>query len=333
MSNKRSPLSSLSDDSSTKQQIAVVVPCYREKDQILDVLNKIDSAISHIIVIDDGCPDNTGEFIRNNYNDARLHIITHENNKGVGGATITGYKKAIELGTDIIVKVDGDGQMDPRMIQTLIRPIKAGEADYTKGNRFFRRTGLSKMPPLRLFGNLVLSFASKMSSGYWKVFDPTNGFTAIHRKVARELPLDKFSRGYFFESDMLFHLNISRAVVADVPIPAIYGNEKSSLKVSRILLPFFTKHLTNLFRRIVYNYFVRDFSIASIELIIGLIFIAFGAIFGSLEWYKSSTSGTPATAGTVIIAALPLMVGSQLLISFLNFDVHNQPDQPLHHNL
>jgi len=333
MSNNRSPFSPISVDASAKKQIAVVVPCYREKDQILGVLKKINSAIAHIIVVDDGCPDNTGEFVRSNYNDTRLHIITHDKNKGVGGATVTGYKKAIELETDIIVKVDGDGQMDPRMIPTLIRPIEAGEADYTKGNRFYRRTGLSKMPPLRLFGNLALSFASKMSSGYWKVFDPTNGFTAIHSKVAKELPLDNFSRDYFFESDMLFHLNISRAVVADVPIPAIYGNERSSLRISKILLPFFTKHIKNLVRRIVYNYFVRDFSIASIELIIGLIFIGFGAVFGSLEWFKSSTSGTPATAGTVIIAALPLMVGSQLLISFLNFDVHNQPDQPLHHNL
>ena len=189
------------------------------------------------------------------------------------------------------------------------------------------------MPGVRLFGNLVLSFASKMSSGYWKIFDPTNGFTAIHRKVAQELALDKISNDYFFESDMLFQLNIARAVVADVPIQAIYGEENSSLKISRILFPFVGKHLANFFRRIAYSYFLRDFSIASIELIIGLIFVTFGAIFGGLEWYKSTVTGTTATAGTVIIAALPLLVGSQLLISFLNFDVNNQPNQPLHPNL
>ena len=318
---------------SVLQEITVVVPCYREKAQILDVLSKFDSTITHIIVIDDACPERTGEFVLKNSKDRRVQVITHAKNQGVGGATITGYIKAIELGADIIVKVDGDGQMDPAMIQTLIRPIQRGEADYAKGNRFYRLTGLSKMPSLRLFGNLILSFASKMSSGYWKIFDPTNGFTAIHRKIAQELPLHKLHKGYFFESDMLFHLNMSRAAVVDVPIQAIYGNETSSLKVSRILLLFSVLHLKNFFRRIIYNYFLHDFSIASIELVIGLIFIAFGSIFGGIEWYKSSISGVTATAGTVIIAALPLMVGSQLLISFLNFDVNNQPDQPLHRNL
>jgi dolichol-phosphate mannosyltransferase len=315
------------------RRIAVVIPCYREKHQILEVLSKFDGAIDHIIVVDDACPDKTGDFVRENFTDPRLHVIVHKSNQGVGGATLTGYAKAIELEADIIVKVDGDGQMDPAMIQTLVRPIQRGEADYSKGNRFYRLNGLSKMPALRLFGNLALSFASKMSSGYWKIFDPTNGFTAIHRKVAQELPLEKISKDYFFESDMLFQLNISGAVVADVPIQAIYGAETSSLKISRILMPFFAKHLYNFVRRIAYNYFLQDFSIASIELIIGIVFITFSTVFGGIEWYKSSISGVTATAGTVIIAALPLMVGSQLLISFLNFDVHNQPDRPLHPNL
>ena len=321
------------DTATVALSIAAVVPCYHEKHQIMTVLNKFDALINHIIVIDDACPEKTGEFVRENANDPRIQVVIHEKNLGVGGATISGYQKAFELGADIIVKVDGDGQMDPAMIHTLVQPILRGEADYTKGNRFYRLNGLAKMPGVRLFGNLVLSFASKMSSGYWKIFDPTNGFTAIHRKVAQELALDKISNDYFFESDMLFQLNIARAVVTDVPIQAIYGKETSSLKISRILFLFVGKHLANFFRRIAYSYFLRDFSIASIELIIGLIFVTFGAIFGGLEWYKSTVTGTTATAGTVIIAALPLLVGSQLLISFLNFDVNNQPNQPLHPNL
>ncbi len=321
------------DTATAALSIAAVVPCYHEKHQIMTVLNKFDALINHIIVIDDACPEKTGEFVRENANDPRIRVVIHEKNLGVGGATISGYQKAFELGADIIVKVDGDGQMDPAMIHTLVQPILRGEADYAKGNRFYRLNGLAKMPGARLFGNLALSFASKMSSGYWKIFDPTNGFTAIHQKVAQELALDKISNDYFFESDMLFQLNIARAVVADVPIQAIYGEENSSLKISRILFPFVGKHLANFFRRIAYSYFLRDFSIASIELIIGLIFVTFGVIFGCLEWYNSTVTGTTATAGTVIIAALPLLVGSQLLISFLNFDVNNQPNQPLHPNL
>ena len=185
------------DTATAALSIAAVVPCYREKHQIMTVLSKFDVLINHIIVIDDACPEKTGEFVRENANDPRIQVVIHEKNLGVGGATISGYQKAFELGADIIVKVDGDGQMDPAMIHTLVQPILRGEADYAKGNRFYRLNGLAKMPGVRLFGNLVLSFASKMSSGYWKIFDPTNGFTAIHQKVAQELALDKISNNYF----------------------------------------------------------------------------------------------------------------------------------------
>ena len=333
MSNDQQPTLTKTKLDPAPHKITAVIPCYCERNQILGVINKFDSVVTHIIIIDDACPEKTGEFVLKHNNDERVQVITHEKNQGVGGATITGYRKAIELGSDIIVKVDGDGQMDPTMIQTLIGPIQRGEADYAKANRFYRLKGLAKMPLLRLVGNLLLSFVSKMSSGYWKIFDPTNGFTAIHGKVAQELPLDQLHKGYFFESDMLFQLNMSRAVVVDVPIPAIYGNEKSSLNVSKILLPFSGLHLKNFFKRILYSYFLHDFSIASIELITGLIFVTFGSIFGGIEWYESSISGVTASSGTVIIAALPLMVGSQLLISFLNFDVNNQPNQLLYRNL
>jgi len=311
-------------------KVAAVIPCYRERTNILGVLEKFPGAVDYLIVVDDACPDHTGDFVRENCSDDRITIIRHDQNTGVGGATLSGYQKALELGADVIVKVDGDGQMDPKMIPSLIQPILRQQADYAKGNRFFRLTGLSQMPKLRLIGNLALSFASKMSSGYWKIFDPTNGFTAIHAKVARELPLDKIDPSYFFESDMLFHLNITRAVVADVPIQAIYGDESSSLKISRILLPFMGKHVGNLFRRIFYSYFLRDFSIASIELVAGILLLAFGGIVGFAGWYESVSTGIPAATGLIILAALPFLIGAQLIISFLNFDVQNQPETPLH---
>ena len=310
--------------------VAAVIPCYREKASILEVLKRFPDSVNYIIVVDDACPDDTGSFVRERCSDDRVIVIRHEKNAGVGGATLTGYQKAIELGADIIVKVDGDGQMDPNMIGLLIRPILGHQADYAKGNRFFRLSGLSDMPKLRLVGNLALSFASKMSSGYWKIFDPTNGFTAIHAKVVKELPIDKIDPTYFFESDMLFHLNIARAVVADVPIQAIYGDESSSLKISRILMPFMGKHVGNLVRRIFYSYFLRDFSIASIELIFGAGLLAFGGIFGIASWYESVSTGIAAATGVIILAALPFLIGSQLIISFLNFDVQNQPDSPIH---
>jgi len=316
--------------SGEKTIIAAVIPCYRERDRILGVLQKFDDFVDHIIVVDDACPDQTGQLVKDECADDRVEVIVHSENLGVGGATITGYQRALELGADILVKVDGDGQMDPAMIPTLVRPILRGTADYAKGNRFYRLDGISSMPKIRLIGNLFLSFATKMSSGYWQIFDPTNGFTALHGKVARLLPLSKIDQSYFFESDMLFHLNISRAVVKDVPMDAIYGDEISELKISKILFPFIWKHWGNLNRRIMYTYFLRDFNAASLELIFGVNLMMFSVIFGGINWYESIMTGVAAATGVIILAAMPFLIGSYLLISVLNYDVQNQPDSPLH---
>jgi hypothetical protein len=159
-----------------------------------------------------------------------------------------------------------------------------------------------------------LSFLSKLSSGYWRLFDPTNGFTAIDAKVAAALPFDKLHNRYFFESDMLFRLGVLGAVVADIPMPAMYGEEKSNLSVVRSIPEFSWRHLRNLFKRVGYDYFLRDFSIASLELLFGLGLVLFGGVFGTIRWIQSASDGVAATAGTVMIAALPIFVGMQLLL-------------------
>ena len=318
---------------SLSKRIVAVVPCYRERGRIMGVLDSFDATVSRIIVVDDACPEGTGLFVRENCRDPRVDVVIHERNLGVGGATLTGYRRALELGADVIVKVDGDGQMDPTFIPILIRPIVEGRADYAKGNRFYLLEGVADMPFLRLVGNLALSFASKLSSGYWKVFDPTNGFTAIDGRVAALLLPRRIDQGYFFESDMLFHLNVSRAVVADVPMKAMYGDEQSTLSIPKIVAPFLWKHLRNLGRRILYSYFLRDFNIASVELVIGSMSFLFGLIYGAIHWHESSVTDVPAATGVVMLAAVTFVLGVYLLIGFLNFDIQNQPETPLHDSL
>jgi glycosyltransferase involved in cell wall biosynthesis len=257
-------------------------------------------------------------------------VLFHDVNQGVGGAVITGYRKALVDGADIVVKLDGDGQMDPALIGKIIAPIADGSADYVKGNRFFDLESLSEMPAIRLFGNAVLSFFSKLSSGYWQIFDPTNGFTAIHANVLRKLPLNKLEKRYFFESDMLFRLSTLRAVVFDVPMEARYGEETSSLRVARVIPEFLSKHLKNGLKRLFYNYFLRDFSIASVDLVFGLLLFLGGVFFGSVKWYLSLKTGVAVTSGTVMLAALPTLIGVQLILAFLSFDVSNVPRMVLH---
>lgn len=233
-----------------KAEIAVVIPTYKARDHILGVIDRIGPEVTKIYVVDDCCPDGSGGYVDCNCNDSRVVVVRLAENQGVGGAVMTGYKVAIDDGMDVLVKIDSDGQMDPALILDFAVPIISGEADYTKGNRFFDLEKVRSMPKVRLFGNAVLSLMCKLSSGYWNLFDPTNGFTAIHADVARNLPFNKISRRYFFETDMLFRLNTLRAVVVDVPMEAKYGDEVSNLKVSKIIGEFFVKHVRNFCKRI-----------------------------------------------------------------------------------
>jgi glycosyltransferase involved in cell wall biosynthesis len=261
--------------------------------------------------------------------DPRIRILHHRVNMGVGMAVMTGYRHALDNGADIIVKLDGDGQMAPEDIGILIDPIVRGEADYVKGNRFFDLEALRGMPWVRLVGNAGLSFLSKVSSGYWNLFDPTNGFTAIHARAAERLPWSKLSPRYFFESDMLFRLNTLRAVVTDVPLVARYGDEESNLKISNALLQFPFFHARNLAKRVFYNYFLRDFNAASVNLVLGLVMVVFGTVFGTYRWVQGAALDIVATPGTVMVAALPVILGFQSLLSFIQFDVSNTPHRPL----
>ena len=219
--------------------------------------------------------------------------------------------------------------MDGKLLPQFITPILQGQADYTKGNRFHLIESLRGMPAGRIAGNAILSFVTKLSSGYWHVFDPTNGYTCASSTALKLLPLDKINQGYFFESDMLFRLNTLRAVIVDIPMQAAYLGEKSNLSFRRNAYSFMKGHLTNFAKRIVYNYFLRNFSLASIELIMGIALLLFGILFGLCHWSKSITTGHIATTGTVMVAVLPIIIGFQLVMSFVNYDVANQPVRPI----
>jgi glycosyltransferase involved in cell wall biosynthesis len=310
--------------------VAVVLPCYKVTRHILDVIAAIGPEVSHIFAVDDCCPDGSGKLVQERCSDPRVQVVFHEQNQGVGGAVMSGYRAAIAAGCDVIVKVDGDGQMDPSLIPDFIEPILSGQADYTKGNRFFDLEQIRQMPPIRLFGNAVLSLLTKLSSGYWNLFDPTNGYTAIHADAARHLPMHKISQRYFFETDMLFRLNTLHAVVIDVPMDASYGDEVSNLKISKIVTEFAYKHLRNFAKRVFYNYYLRNMSLASIEAPLGLGLILLGGGYGLWHWIDSANLHQATPAGTVMLSAMPILMGTQLLLAFLAQDIASVPRRPIH---
>ncbi len=310
-------------------KLAAVIPCFRVRRQIVAVVEGVLSKVDHVFVVDDCCPERTGELVSGTFPPEKVTVLQHSQNKGVGGATVTGYYAALAAGYEIVIKIDGDGQMDPEYIPELVRPILAKEADYTKGNRFYQLEYLARMPSIRLIGNSVLSLMTKLSSGYWNIIDPTNGYTAIHAVVAQEIDLAKLDRRYFFESDMLFRLSIARAVVKDVPMPAIYGSETSNLSIGHVMLKFPLKHLKNLVKRFVYIYLLRDFNVGTLQLITGLCLFLFGVTFGAITWINNASIDRNTPVGTVMLATLPIIMGFQLLLAALSFDIANVPSRPI----
>jgi dolichol-phosphate mannosyltransferase len=311
--------------------IAVVIPSYKVKEHILQVISRIGPEVEKIYVVDDKCPEQSGLFVKENCTDKRVEVIFNEINLGVGGATKAGYIKALEDGIQIVIKIDGDGQMDPSLIPLFIKPIQNGEADYVKGNRFADLRSLRQMPRIRIIGNSVLSLVNKFVNGYWNIMDPTNGYTAIHHTALKMLDLDRIANRYFFESDMLFRLGVIRAVVADIPMAASYGIEKSGLKISKVLFEFPPKYINRYYKRVFYNYFLRDFNVGTIQFVCGLIFFFGGLTFGIFHWIESIRETIPATPGTVMLAAFPAILGFQLLLSALQYDIRNIPKKPLSH--
>jgi hypothetical protein len=186
------------------------------------------------------------------------------------------------------------------------------------------------MPLLRVIGNAGLSFMTKLSSGYWTVTDPTNGFTAIRRELLAELRLAKLHPRFFFESDMLFRLNLLGAAVADVPMKAVYGNEKSNLSITKSLFQFPWLHFVNQSKRIFYSYYLKEMSIASFELPLGIGLLGFGVFYGFFAWWSAAAAGVAATTGNVMISALPIIIGFQLVLAFLSYDIASTPKRPRH---
>lgn len=302
--------------------IAVVIPAYRVTRHIEDVVSRVGGEVDAIYIVDDTCPDGSGDYAEANISDPRVRVLRNPKNLGVGGAVLNGLAQAYSDGFLIGVKIDGDGQMDPAILYRFVDPILGGRADYTKGNRFFDPRSLHKMPRGRLFGNALLSFAAKFSTGYWNLFDPTNGYVALDLRLLPYLSPERVARRYFFETDLLFRANLVRARVLDIPMRAVYEDETSHLSAFREGPKFLAGHARNFFKRLAYSYFIRDFSLASVELVVGTLCILFGIGVA----VPSLLTPEPESAGTVMLASLPIFTGILLLLGAVNYDIRSTPD-------
>jgi len=316
---------------SARPAVAIIIPCFRVERHIAAVIRSIPARYELIICVDDASPDATSSTITA-LNDPRVTLLRHEVNRGVGGAMKTGYIEAMRRGAEICVKMDGDGQMSADDLDDLIAPLLDGTADYAKGNRFVDLTALQRMPTTRLIGNALLSFASKLACGYWNMLDVSNGFTAIRTQLLRRLDLTRVAERYFFETSLLIELNILRAVTVDVEMPARYGDEVSSLRISRVLVTFPGLLVRGFVRRFYWRYLIEEFTVVSVCVLVGTPLFVFGLGFGASRWLETVQSGVAATAGTVFVAALPIILGFQLLLAAVLLDVLASPTLKRHRN-
>lgn len=307
-------------------RVAAVVPAFNEEALIATVIETMPDFVDHIVIVDDCSPDRTSEVVRS-LDDPRVTLIRHEVNQGVGGAIITGHRIAMELGSDVNVVMAGDAQMDPKHLPALLDRVTDDGYGFSKANRFYAPESFHGMPRYRVFGNVVLSFMTKLASGYWHLFDPQNGYTAVRTEVLRNIPLDHVAKRYSFENDFLIHLNIQQVPAVDVPVPAVYGDEVSSIRLGKVVPELMDLLLRGFWRRIWYRYVLWSFSPIALLLFLGLASFLFG--LGVAIWIAFVIVGSViATAGTVMLAALPLMIGTQMLISAMQLDIQASPSTP-----
>jgi len=305
--------------------ISISVPAHNEAKLIADVITGIPAFVDHICVVDDCSTDETAA-IAAAVGDSRVHLIRHEVNTGVGGAVISGHRKGLDLGCDVSVVMAGDNQMDPGYLPALLDPLIDGGFGFSKANRFFSMESFRGMPGYRVFGNVVLSFLTKLASGYWNLFDPQNGYTAITRETLERLDLTRISQGYEFENDLLINLNILDVRATDVAVPAVYGQEASGIRLSRVIPAISWLLVRGFWKRLIWKYVMRSFSPIALFFFTALLLLLWSFVFGL--WVLVETLGTStASTGTVLLAIVPFMTAVQLLLSALVLDIQQSPDR------
>jgi len=244
-----------------QKTIAVVVPAYNEEELIAKTLMSIPSLVDRIIVVDDCSTDHTGEILEERAEeDKRILLIKHISNQGVGGAIVTGYKKAIELNIDVTAVMAGDGQMDPNDLTNILEPVASGDVDYTKGNRLFQGDAWSMIPHYRYFGNSFLSLLTKIASGYWHIADSQTGYTAISLRALKKMNLDTIYKRYGMPNDMLIKLNQYDFKVRDVHVRPVYNvGEKSGIRLVVVIPKISWLLFKGFWQRLFFKYVIKDF--------------------------------------------------------------------------
>jgi glycosyltransferase involved in cell wall biosynthesis len=304
--------------------VAVVVPAYNEEALVGSTVAGIPEFVDHVFVVDDGSTDATAEKAREG--DKRVEVLRSGKNEGVGAAIIAGYRRAIQDKIDVTCVMAADGQMDPDDLETLVRAVALDECDYAKANRLFTGQAWEIIPRTRYLGNAVLSFLTKIASGYWHVADSQSGYTAVNLETLKLLDLQRVYRRYGFPNDMLVHLNVINRRVRDYPSRPIYGvGERSGIRLRRVVPRISWLLIKGFFWRLREKYIIRDFHPLVLFYTLGFLLFAAGVVLGVVET-GLRFAGNPIPAATIVLVALFIISGLQLLLFAMWFDMESNKD-------
>jgi glycosyltransferase involved in cell wall biosynthesis len=305
--------------------VGVVVPAYDEEELIGATLEGIPPLVDRIFVVNDGSSDHTAE-VAQAAGDGRVEVISHERRSGVGAATVTGYRRAIADGMDVVVVMNGDNQMDPEDLPKLVAPVARGELDYAKANRLATGQAWQLIPKTRFFGNAILSMLTKVASGYWHVADSQSGYTAVSREMLELLDLDHIYTNYGFPNDMLVHLNVWNARVRDFPSRPIYGvGERSNMRYRHVVPRIAWLLVRSFFWRLWEKYVKRDFHPLVFFYVMGFIATVAGVLLG-LVVVGYRIAGYSIPIATVVLVALLVISGLQFTLFAMWFDMESNKD-------
>lgn len=302
--------------------IAVIVPAFNEEKLIGKVLKTIPSFVDHVVVIDDASSDRTGEVVKTHQEeDSRITYIQHKINEGVGGAIVTGYKWARDHEIDISVVMAGDAQMDPKDLPELLDPVVEGATDYSKGNRLFTGKAWKVIPKSRYFGNAVLSFLTKIASGYWHVADSQSGYGAITLEALKTIDVDAIYKRYGMPNDLLVKLNVYNFRVQDIPVTPVYGiGERSGIKIYKVVFTLSFLLMKLFLWRLKEKYVIRDFHPLVLFYLMGFVLTPIGIVFGFYLLIYRIFIG-PVAATSALFSAFFTISGLQSLFFAMWFDM------------
>lgn len=308
-----------------KLTLAAVIPAYNEEKLITKTVETLPSFVDKIILINDGSSDNTLNVVKNlAKKNNKIIIIDNKENIGLGSSMVKGFKKALALRTDLICVLAGDAQCNPSYLSKMADELITNNLDYVKANRFVHLEELKKMPKMRKFGNIIITILTKFSTGYYSIFDSQNGYAVFTRHILKKLSLDMVGKRYDYENTLLTALSIAGARVRDFPVPAVYGEETSTIKVLPTTLRALRVTFTGFWKRIYNKYILINFHPIALFLLSGILLITIGLLAGIFITIERALRGASPSSGTVMLVVLPIIVGFQLLLTALTMDMNNE---------